>query len=77
MSDPEKKDDKTTTPPPAPAKAAKTKPGLGQYAYIGQDQYRFLFQDRETKKCYTVEKSLLVYRGEHKFNDEVLATIQK
>lgn len=75
MADPEKKDDKTTPPPPV--KASKTKPVLGQYAYIGQDEYRFLFQDRETKKCYTIEKSLLVYRGEHKFQDAVLATIQK
>lgn len=70
MADPEKKDDKTTSP-------AKTKPTLGQYAYIGQDEHRLLFQDRSTKKCYTVEKSQLIYRGEHKFQDAVLAMIQK
>lgn len=73
MADPEKKDDKITPP----VKAPKTKPMLGQYAYIGQDENRFLFQDRSTKKCYTIEKSQLIYRGEHEFQDKVLASIQK
>jgi len=71
MADPQMKKDDKITPPPV-----KTKP-RGQYAYIGQDKHRFLFQDRETKKCYTLEKTQLVYRGEHKFQDAVLATIQK
>lgn len=73
MADPVKKVDKITPP----VKAPMTKPTLGRYAYIGQDDHRFLFQNRETKKCYTVEKTNLIYRGEHKFNDAVLATIQK
>lgn len=74
MSEQEKKSEQksaTLSPPPVKTKLR------GAYAYIGQDTHRFLFQHRNTKKCYTVEKTQLTYRGEHKFNDEVLATIQK
>lgn len=64
----EKPQKKTTT---------KTKKAIGQYEYIGQDDRRFLFQDRESKKCYTVDKSMLSYRGEGGFREDVIATLQK
>ena len=65
----EKSEKKTTT--------TKTKKVVGQFEYIGQDDRRFLFQDRESKKCYTVDKSLLTYRGEGGFREGVLALLQK
>lgn len=58
-----------------PAKKAKRM--VGQYSYIGQDDNRFLFQDRGNKKCYTVDKSQLRYRGENGFRKEILDTLHK
>lgn len=55
----------------------KTKKKIGQYEYIGQDDTRFLFRDRESKKCYTVDKTLLQYRGEGKFRVKVMESLQK
>lgn len=93
MPDEKMTKDEKTTPRPSPpptmnppvkppsqqptTKPPKTRPPLGQYVYLGQDANRFLFQDRTTKKCYTVEKTNLEYRGEHGFRDEVLASLQK
>lgn len=67
-SEPEERSDKKKT---------KTKKLIGQYEYIGQDDRRFLFQDRATKKCFTVDKSLLEYRGEGGFRVEVIESLQK
>ena len=67
---PEEKSEKKTT-------TKKIRTVFGQYEYVGQDDNRFLFQDRKSKKCFTVEKSMLVYRGEGGFRDAVLALLQK
>ena len=57
--------------------AKKTKPLIGQYRYIGQDDNRFLFQDRDNKKCYTIDKNKLEYRGETEFRLSILESLQK
>ena len=62
---------------PQSGPAKKTKPLIGQYRYIGQDDNRFLFQDRDNKKCYTIDKNKLEYRGETEFRLSILESLQK
>ncbi len=57
--------------------AKKTKRLIGQYEFIGQDDNRLLFQDRGNKKCYTIDKNKLEYRGENGFRPEILEALQK
>lgn len=69
---PEPEPEKTKSGPPK-----KAKPLIGRFEYIGQDENRLLFQDRADKKCYTVDKRHLVYRGEGGFRVEAIESLQK
>ena len=75
---PQSKPEPEMTEPEEPKEPAKkTKRVVGQYEYIGQDDTRFLFRDRVSRKCYTVDKTLLQYRGEGKFRVEIMESLQK